>query len=137
MKTKARKPPTKATADGRSKKRPGLEEQRRRILSAAVDLFRQQGSRGISISQLCTAADVSRPTFYKCFEDKEDLIYELYGEAVHQPVDDILLAGLESHSHDENWIKHTVAHKTDDGPTLSYKDVNIDWEKHPPQERKY
>ena len=38
---------------------------------------------------------------------------------------------------DEDWIKHTVAHKTDDGPALSYKDVYIDWEKYPPQERKY
>jgi len=38
---------------------------------------------------------------------------------------------------DENWIKHTVAHKTNDGPALSYKDVYIDWEKYPPQERKY
>ncbi len=38
---------------------------------------------------------------------------------------------------DQDWIKHTVAHKTADGPALSYKDVNIDWEKHPPQERKY
>ena len=39
---------------------------------------------------------------------------------------------------DDNWIKHTVAHKNgDDGPTLSYRDVVIDWEKYPPQERKY
>jgi succinate dehydrogenase / fumarate reductase flavoprotein subunit len=39
---------------------------------------------------------------------------------------------------DENWLKHTMAHKTDDGmPELSYKGVNIDWEKYPPQERKY
>jgi succinate dehydrogenase / fumarate reductase flavoprotein subunit len=38
---------------------------------------------------------------------------------------------------DEDWLKHTVAHMTDDGPKLSYKSVNIDWEKYPPQERKY
>jgi succinate dehydrogenase / fumarate reductase flavoprotein subunit len=38
---------------------------------------------------------------------------------------------------DENWLKHTVAHKDDDGPQLSYKSVNIDWDKYPPQERKY
>jgi TetR/AcrR family transcriptional regulator len=108
MKTKTSKRPPRAAGDGRSKKRPGLEEQRRRILGAAVDLFRQQGSRGISISQLCAAADVSRPTFYKCFKDKEDLIYGLYAEAVHQPVDDIMLAGLASHSLDEDWIKHSL-----------------------------
>ncbi|MFC1975921.1 FAD-binding protein, partial [Chloroflexota bacterium] len=40
---------------------------------------------------------------------------------------------------DENWLKHTLAHPTEPGqpPTLSYKSVNIDWEKYPPQERKY
>jgi succinate dehydrogenase / fumarate reductase flavoprotein subunit len=38
---------------------------------------------------------------------------------------------------DQNWIKHTLAHQSDDGPVLSYKDVVIDWEKYPPQERKY
>lgn len=39
---------------------------------------------------------------------------------------------------DESWLHHTVAHKTANGrPTLSYRKVNIDWEKYPPQERKY
>lgn len=40
---------------------------------------------------------------------------------------------------DENWIKHTLS--TKDGstgkPNLSSKDVNIDWDRFPPQERKY
>ncbi len=39
---------------------------------------------------------------------------------------------------DDSWLKHTIAHKNgDELPILSYKDVNIDWEKNPPQERKY
>jgi succinate dehydrogenase/fumarate reductase flavoprotein subunit len=40
---------------------------------------------------------------------------------------------------DENWLKHTLIHKGVEGelPKISYKDVNIDWEKYPPQERKY
>ena len=38
---------------------------------------------------------------------------------------------------DEDWLKHTLAHKSDDGPKLSYKDVTIYWDKFPPQERKY
>ncbi len=38
---------------------------------------------------------------------------------------------------DESWLKHTLAHKGDDGPKLSYKDVTIYWDKFPPQERKY
>ena len=39
---------------------------------------------------------------------------------------------------DDDWLKHTVAHKGEDGtPVLSYKTVNIDWDKYPPQVRKY
>ena len=40
---------------------------------------------------------------------------------------------------DDVWLKHTLAHPSEPGqpPTLSYKSVNIDWEKYPPQERKY
>jgi succinate dehydrogenase / fumarate reductase flavoprotein subunit len=39
---------------------------------------------------------------------------------------------------DEEWLKHTLAHRGKDGrPTLSYKEVVIDYDKYPPQERKY
>ncbi len=38
---------------------------------------------------------------------------------------------------DENWLKHTIAHKDKVEPKLSYKSVNINWEKYPPQVRKY
>ena len=39
---------------------------------------------------------------------------------------------------DKNWLKHTVAHKDGDGgPRLSYKSVNIDYDKYPPEERTY
>ena len=39
---------------------------------------------------------------------------------------------------DEKWLQHTLAHQVPGArPKLSYKDVQIDWEKHPPQERKY
>ena len=40
---------------------------------------------------------------------------------------------------DENWIKHILAtkDKSTEKPDLSLRDVNIDWERYPPQERKY
>lgn len=39
---------------------------------------------------------------------------------------------------DEDWLKHTMATINDDGkPDLTYKDVNIDFDRYPPQERKY
>ncbi len=39
---------------------------------------------------------------------------------------------------DQAWLKHTMAHRGPDGiPVLSFKEVVIDWEKYPPEERKY
>lgn len=38
---------------------------------------------------------------------------------------------------DENWLKHTVAHKDEAGPRFSFKPVTIDWERFPPQKRQY
>ncbi|MEO1166875.1 MAG: FAD-binding protein, partial [Chloroflexota bacterium] len=38
---------------------------------------------------------------------------------------------------DDQWLKHTMAYKDGDDVRLSYKDVKIDWEKYPPQERQY
>ncbi len=39
---------------------------------------------------------------------------------------------------DSDWLKHTMAHPDADGrPVLSYKSVNIDYDRYPPQERKY
>ena len=38
---------------------------------------------------------------------------------------------------DDNWMKHTIAHKSDEEPVLSYKPVHIFWDRYPPQERKY
>ena len=38
---------------------------------------------------------------------------------------------------DDDWLKHTLAVQNGDGPELHYKPVNIDWEKYPPQQRKY
>lgn len=38
---------------------------------------------------------------------------------------------------DEQWLKHSLAFDSETGPALRYKPVDIDWERYPPQERKY
>ncbi len=87
-------PQSTRSPDGRRKKRPGLEEQKRGILEAAVFLFRQHGSRAVSISQICQQAGISRPTFYRCFPDKEALVDAIYQEAVNRPVQEFMLRGV-------------------------------------------
>lgn len=77
--------------DGRSKRRPGVEQQREIIRQTAVSLFAQTGMRGVSIAQICDAAQVSRPTFYRCYADKDDLVKDIYAEAVATPSTDFQL----------------------------------------------
>ncbi|MDX1735477.1 MAG: TetR/AcrR family transcriptional regulator [Halioglobus sp.] len=79
-----------SAGDGRSKKRPGVEEQRSNIVRAATALFAQRGARSVSIAQICARADVSRPTFYRCFADKAALVETLYEEAVNTHVGAVL-----------------------------------------------
>lgn len=76
--------------DGRSKKRPGLEEQTELIVKVAVELFAERGTQSVSISQICEHADISRPTFYRCFPDKETLLTHIYEESVNKHVGEIL-----------------------------------------------
>ena len=91
-------------SDGRSKKRPGLEEQTALITQAAVELFIEQGSRSVSIAQICNHAKVSRPTFYRCFKDKEELLYNLYQYSVNDHVERILLKANSSKLKDSHWL---------------------------------
>lgn len=72
--------------DGRSKKRPGVEAQTERILEAALMLFAQKGSARVSIAELCRTAEVSRPTFYRCFEGKDQVLEALYDQAIQTPI---------------------------------------------------
>ncbi len=95
--------------DGRKKKRPGMEEQKRRIVEVTVDLFIEYGSRAISISKICAHAEVSRPTFYRCFKDKDELIYSLYQDSVNKHVEEIMLKGLLATKNiNREWIKEAL-----------------------------
>jgi len=76
-----------------------VEQQRETIRQAAVAQFAQKGTRGVSIAQICAAARVSRPTFYRCYTDKDALVADIYAEAVATPSTDFQLrASLDDHA---------------------------------------
>ena len=60
------------------------------------------------ISQICSQANISRPTFYRCFKDKDALVYALYQESVKQPVEEIMLKGLAGRRVDQHWINASL-----------------------------
>lgn len=102
----------KREEDGRRKKRPGVEVQREHVLAAAVDLFVVHGSGAVSISQICERAGVSRPTFYRCFPNKEALIDSIYESAVQGPVRAVL-AELPGRVVDREWTREVISRVLD------------------------
>lgn len=66
--------------------RPGVDVQRQRVATVAAQLFTAAGTASVSIGRICTAAGISRPTFYRCFADKDALVAHLYAETVAGPV---------------------------------------------------
>jgi AcrR family transcriptional regulator len=95
----------RAKTDGRRKPRPGLAAQRRHLLDTAVGLFGERGSRDVSVSDLCHAANISRPTFYRCFPDKDALVATLYREAVLGPIESIVLSSLGARLNEPGWLR--------------------------------
>lgn len=100
--------PSVPSRDGRRKKRPGPAEQKNNILNAAVLLFNQQGTKGVSISQICQRADITRPTFYRCFKDKDSLLSELYQTSVNRAVEEVFLHRFKEPKKDLSWIKGSL-----------------------------
>lgn len=94
--------------DGRQKPRPGPEEQSRAIVDAAVSLFLKHGVRSVSIMQICDAADISRSTFYRCFDGIDDLLQYIYSISVFQPVESFMLANFKKDKSSSIDIKQTL-----------------------------
>ena len=58
------------------------ENQRRRILFAALDVFADRGFAAATVQDLIRGAHVSRATFYEIFVDKEECMAALHDELV-------------------------------------------------------
>lgn len=94
--------------DGRTKPRPGVDEQRRLIVDQAIQLFSTSNARNVSILEICRAADISRPTFYRCFDDKHALLAYVYELSVDRYVEHIILDELPRDGDVERWIGQAV-----------------------------
>ena len=51
---------------------------KQRIIDQAIVLFRTQNPQHISVSEICQACNISRPTFYKYFKNKDALFTYFY-----------------------------------------------------------
>ena len=51
---------------------------RDQILESALTMFAEQGYANTSVEQICAGANVSTKSFYRIFENREDLYLALY-----------------------------------------------------------
>jgi len=96
--------PENRTAKG---SRPGVTQQRRTILDAAVQQFAATGTGATSVAAICKVAGVSRDTFYRCYSNKNELIDTLYESAVSAP----MLASVSAPGADygdQDWLRGAI-----------------------------
>ena len=83
-----------AGASGTYRRLP-VEERRRQLLAAALDLFSHRSPEDVSIDDIAVAAGASRPLVYRYFPGGRQQIYE---EAVRSAADQLLACFVETPS---------------------------------------
>ena len=63
------------------------EEQRRRILAAAVDVFSRRGYRAASMNDIAEGVGLSKPTLYHYVRTKQDLLVQVYEEVLDESLE--------------------------------------------------
>jgi AcrR family transcriptional regulator len=61
-----------------------VEMQRRRLLSAFVEVLCEHGYEGATVGRICKRAGVSRRTFYDLYEDREGCFLDAFGLALER-----------------------------------------------------
>ena len=89
---------------------PGLRERKRlrthrAISDAAIQLFLERGFDEVSVAEVAAAAEVSKPTLFKYFPTKEDLVVERFADHIDEqarvvsdrPAGQSAIAALRAH----------------------------------------
>jgi AcrR family transcriptional regulator len=74
-----------------------VSQKRTQLIKAGEALFVKHGMRRVTVNEICSRANVSKPTFYKYFENKEALarrIVELWIDDLLETIDKIEEADL-------------------------------------------
>lgn len=63
-------------------------QNRKRFFNAGMTLFTRHGYKKTTVEEICTAAKLSKPTFYKLFKDKSELFAQAVLDYTEQTVRD-------------------------------------------------
>ncbi len=69
---------SKRKPTGAKRGRPVVDDKRRRLLDAALKVFAARGFHGVAVPEVAEAAGVGTGTLYHYFENKQELVNELY-----------------------------------------------------------
>ncbi|MEV4053954.1 helix-turn-helix domain-containing protein [Amycolatopsis sp. NPDC049688] len=78
-----------------SRRQEQARENRRRVLAAASELFREKGYAGTAMPEVAKAAGVSVQTVYKAFANKATLLKAVFDVTVAGDDEDVPIAGRE------------------------------------------
>ncbi|MCL2544050.1 MAG: TetR/AcrR family transcriptional regulator [Nocardioidaceae bacterium] len=82
---------------------------RRLLLDTAERILDQHGAAGLTTSAVSRAAHVSSGTFYRYFNDKDELLTTLRDEAVHAISDDLMVSVVDALDDDlDVALRHVV-----------------------------
>lgn len=73
------------------------------ITEAALDLFLKEGFNNVTVNQICEHCDITKPTFYKYVNSKDDLILNLYDQTISNILGDTYHL-LQADSHFEQLL---------------------------------
>lgn len=85
-------PRSNGRARGASGVQLGESEARLRILAGAAEVFAASGVRDVSVEDILRASAVSRRTFYRLYQSKEEVIVALYRLGTERLLDECRLA---------------------------------------------
>lgn len=72
---------------------------RKNLLETGKKLFWKYGFRRVSVEEICKKAEVSKMTFYRCFENKTEFAKTIFSDAVREGIkkfNEILIADITS-----------------------------------------
>lgn len=71
---------------------------RKKLLEIGKKLFWKYGFRRVSVDEICKEADVSKMTFYRCFENKTEFAKTIFSDVVNEGINkfnEILMADIK------------------------------------------
>lgn len=89
-------------------KRLGVDGQRQVIIQTAINLLNKGDSQNVSVSKICEEAEISRPTFYRCYKDINALMSDLYEQGVNTYTEEMILSIFDVNIEDPDVFKANI-----------------------------